>query len=240
MCFSPEADVAAAAIIGAVGVDALRHVPKRAAWPMAALPVLFAAHTLTEAFVWWGVRGELGGTETNAAALTAATAVYLAFAFVILPLYVPVAVLALERVPARRRAGAAALAAGAVCAGWLAFALVTGPVRAHADERHITYTVHLWMGSVPIALYLVSTCGVLLLSGRPFLRWFGAANLLAVAVLAWVSTEAVTSLWCAWAAVTSVAIAAHLRGRTPAGAPAGAPASVPRPGHQMAPRHPDG
>ncbi|MCK9899761.1 hypothetical protein CC117_01575 [Parafrankia colletiae] len=217
MCFAPEADVVAAVAIGAVGVDALRHVRDRAAWPLAALPVLFAAHTLTEAFVWWGVRGDFVDPGASAATRSAATAVYLAFAFVILPVYVPVVMLALERSPARQRAGAAVLAAGVVCAAWLAAALVTGPVRARADEHHITYTVDLWAGSVPIALYLVSTCGVLLLSGQPFLRRFGAVNLVAVAALAWVSTAAVTSLWCLWAAATSVSIAWHLRAR--AGAP---------------------
>ncbi len=33
----------------------------------------------------------------------------------------------------------------------------------------------------------------------------------AVAALTWLESSALTSLWCAWAAVTSVAIAAHLR-----------------------------
>lgn len=51
MCFAPEADVVAAVIIGAVGADALRHTRGRATWPLAALPLLFAAHSLTEAFV---------------------------------------------------------------------------------------------------------------------------------------------------------------------------------------------
>ncbi|OAA28135.1 hypothetical protein UG55_1006108 [Frankia sp. EI5c] len=213
MCFAPEADVVAAAVIGAVGVDALRHAHGRASWPLAALPALFAVHTLVEAFVWWGVRGDLGDAGTSSAVRTGATAVYLAFAFVILPIYVPVMMLTQERVPARRRAGAVTLAAGVVCACWLAAALVAGPVRARADRHHITYSVDLWAGAVPIALYLVSTCGVLLLSGRRFLRRFGAANLVALAGLAWVSTEAVISLWCVWAAATSVAIAWHLRRR---------------------------
>ncbi|EFC79974.1 hypothetical protein [Parafrankia sp. EUN1f] len=44
-----------------------------------------------------------------------------------------------------------------------------------------------------------------------FLRWFGAVNLAAVGLLAWLETDAVTSLWCAWAAVTSIAVAVHLR-----------------------------
>ena len=36
-------------------------------------------------------------------------------------------------------------------------------------------------------------------------------NLAAVGVLAWLDQVAFISLWCAWAALTSVAIAVHLR-----------------------------
>ncbi|MBA2752214.1 MAG: hypothetical protein H0U41_08280 [Actinobacteria bacterium] len=40
---------------------------------------------------------------------------------------------------------------------------------------------------------------------------FGLANVVAVAFLMWMRTEELTSLWCFWAAVASVAIAVHLR-----------------------------
>lgn len=126
-------------------------------------------------------------------------------------MYVPVMTLALERGRGRRWVGAVLLAAGVVCAGWLGQALVTGPVRARADHLHIAYSVDLWLGTIPIALYVVSTCGALLCSSRPFLRRFGAANLAAVALLASVSTTTVISLWCLWAAATSVSIAWYLR-----------------------------
>jgi hypothetical protein len=210
MCFSPEADVVAAVVIGAVGVDAARHTGRAAQWPLAALPLLLAGHTLDEAFIWWGLRGEV-----SHAVQTVTTAIYLAIAMVILPVYVPVTVLLLERARRRRPAQIAALVAGILCAAGLAAALVTGPVSTRAVGHHIVYYVHVRMGDALIALYLVSTCGALLLSGRRFLRWYGAANAAAVAVLAWIATEAVTSLWCAWAAVTSIGIAVYLRSTGP-------------------------
>jgi hypothetical protein len=43
------------------------------------------------------------------------------------------------------------------------------------------------------------------------MRWYGAANLVVVAALSWYASTAFISLWCLWAAITSVAIAAHLR-----------------------------
>lgn len=221
MCFSPVADVAAAAVIGGVGVDAVRHVHTRAQWPLAALPLLLATHTLIEAFVWWGVRGDVSHQ-----AETVATTFYLVIAFLVLPIYVPATVLLLERSATHRVIEIGALVAGTLCAVGLAAALIGRPFRATPEGHHLVYHVHMWAGPLTIALYLVSTCGAMIVSGRPFLRWFGLVNAVAVAVLAWIATDAVTSLWCAWAAVTSIAVAVYLRSTGPAaGHPVPAPAA---------------
>ena len=50
-----------------------------------------------------------------------------------------------------------------------------------------------------------------MLSSERRIAAFGLANLAAVVLLAWLESSALTSLWCAWAAVTSLAIVAHLR-----------------------------
>ncbi len=51
----------------------------------------------------------------------------------------------------------------------------------------------------------------MLVSSHRHIRWYGVVNVVAVGVLALVSATAFVSLWCVWAAVTSVAVAAHLR-----------------------------
>jgi hypothetical protein len=220
MCFSPEADVVAAVVIGGAGIDAARHVRTRPQWPLAALPLLLASHTLIEAFVWWGVRGDVSHRTG-----TVATALYLVIAFVVLPVYIPATVLLLERSPAHRLIEIGTLVAGVLCAVGLAAVLVARPFRASPEGHHLVYHVHMWAGPMIIALYLVSTCGTMIVSGRRFLRWFGLVNTAAVALLAWIATDAVTSLWCAWAAVTSIAVAVYLRSTGPAaGRPVPAPA----------------
>ena len=50
-----------------------------------------------------------------------------------------------------------------------------------------------------------------MLSSHRRIALFGVANLPAVVALAWIESTALTSLWCAWAAIISLAIAAHLR-----------------------------
>jgi hypothetical protein len=69
---------------------------------------------------------------------------------------------------------------------------------------------------------VVATVGALLSSSHRLVTLFGAANLVALPILVAVSTLALTSLWCVWAAATSVVIARHQRVTTwsPDGPPA--------------------
>jgi hypothetical protein len=60
-------------------------------------------------------------------------------------------------------------------------------------------------------LYVVATCGSLILSSDRVVAIYGWMNLVVVATLAVLLTSGIISLWCVWAAVTSIAIAIHLR-----------------------------
>jgi hypothetical protein len=205
MCFSPEVDVVAGLVIGAVGIDALRHVRRRSEWPLAAIPLVLAGHQLVEAFVWWGLKGHIAYGVWHPALW-----VYLAIAFGVLPVLVPIAVGALE--PAANRPRVAVFTAvGLVVSVVLMYAVVRGPVDASIKGHHIAYQVDLWHGGFIVALYVVATCGSLLASKNESVRLFGSANLVAVGLLSWLNQSGLISLWCSWAAVTSVAIALHLR-----------------------------
>lgn len=205
MCFSPEVDVAAGLLVGVVAVDCLRHTRRPAEVPLALLPLVFAVHQLVEAFVWWGLEGDVSTSVGRAAEW-----VYLAIAFGLLPVLVPLAVEALE--PATRRHRMALFVAlGGVVATLLMVAVVRGPILTRIEGYHVDYRVDLWQGGLLVLLYVLATCGSLLVSVHSHVRAFGIANLAAVAVLAWLNQSAFISLWCAWAALTSGAIALHLR-----------------------------
>lgn len=211
MCFSAQADLAGGVVIGAIGVDVLRHLDRRRDHlALACLPLLFAAHQLDETLVWWGLQGHIRPDVGHAA-----TWVYLIFAFVVLPVYVPVAVLALEP-PGRSRARIAPFAVlGAIVSAVLLAAMLRGPVAAQLGNHHLSYSTGLRSGGVIVAAYVLATCGALLFSGFRSVAVFGIVNLIAVAVLARFTIDGFASLWCGWAAVTSAAIALQLRLRHP-------------------------
>lgn len=212
MCFSAEADLVAGLVISGIGVDTVRHVRRASERPLAALPVVFGVHQLIEAGLWRGLEG-YGPVGLWRGAMIA----YLVIAFGVLPVLVPLAVGALESSAHRARVRSLTVL-GAAVAAVLLYALARGPVAASIDGLHIAYRVDLWHGGPLVAIYVLVTCGSLLLSEHAHVRRFGALNLAAVLVLAWLDQRALISVWCAWAAVTSAAIAIHLR-RSPSPEP---------------------
>ncbi len=207
MCFSPEADLVGGLVIGAIGVDAVRHVRgRRNHLLLAALPLLLGAHQLIESLVWWGREGHV-----PSAVGTICMWAYLVIALVVLPIFVPSAVVMLE--PSRRRKWLMApfVVLGVAVGSVLLAAMVRGPVGVQVRPYHLAYSVHVSHGLLVVILYVVAVCGALLLSGHRDVVTFGAVNLVAVAVIAALTVDGFASVWCAWAAVTSGAIALHLR-----------------------------
>jgi len=204
VCFSPEMDLAAAVVIGVVAVDTLRQTHRRAEIGLAVLPAVFAIHQLTEAFVWWGLQGQMSDAIT-----IAATHVYLAVAW-LFPVFVPLAVF-LVQAPRRRHVLGVLVAVGVVTTALLARATLDGPVSASIQGQHLSYDIDLTYPVTVVALYVVATCGALLVSSHRSLRVYGLINLPVVGALAVLSQSGLVSLWCLWAALSSIAIDVHLR-----------------------------
>lgn len=80
-----------------------------------------------------------------------------------------------------------------------------------AEGHRVVYQVHVQHRSLVVLLYLAATCGALLPSSQRYIRRFGVVNLAAAGALIWLDQTALISLWCAWAAITSLTITLHLR-----------------------------
>lgn len=173
---------------------------------MAALPVLFGLHQLVEVPVWWGLEGGVSpGLASGAAWL------YLAIAFGVIPWAVPYAVRHLEADKMRRALMSPLLGLGVVVAAVLMLVIVRTPIVVATGGNHLHYSASLEFGGLITVLYVVATCGALLLSSDRVVVMHGGVNLAVVAALAALLATGVISLWCLWAAVTSIAIATHLR-----------------------------
>jgi hypothetical protein len=206
MCFSPEADFTGGAIVVAVGVETLRRVRSPRELIVGALPLLFGLHQLVEGFVWLGLRGQVSDGVGSAA-----THVYIVYAHAILPALVPLGFMLLEPDPYRARRVLPFACLGALLGAYLLWQVTAYPVGTQAADHCIIYTTHTPNDVLVTVLYVVVTCGPALISSRPYLRWFGLVSVIGAIGAAVVQADAVTSLWCLYAALVSVLILEHFR-----------------------------
>ncbi|MFZ1995637.1 MAG: DUF6629 family protein [Solirubrobacteraceae bacterium] len=206
MCFSPQADFAAGAVVVGMGVQTLRRVGLRRELIVGALPLLLGIHQLVEGVVWLGLRGEVSPRLGDTAKET-----YIVFAHAILPALVPLGFTLLE--PDRRRARWMWLLVGlGLFLGVYLFWQVTAyPVGVRLQARCIDYTTHTPNDLLIGVLYVIATCGPALISSRRYLRWFGAVSVVGVIAAALVREDELTSLWCVYVALVSVLILEHFR-----------------------------
>lgn len=206
MCFSFEADLVAGAVLLPLGVATIRSTRSPREWPLASLPLIFASHQLIESIVWLGDDGRV-----SSGVFQAAIVVYLAIAQVLLPALVPVATWLVEPDRRRREVMLVPIAVGLATAGWFAWSIATHDVGAHAARHTMTYDTDIRIGPWITTGYIVATCGAILLSTRRYLLAFGVANVIGLSLAALVRYEAVTSVWCVYAAFASVLLLVHFR-----------------------------
>ena len=215
VCFSPQADAVGGLVICAIGVDAVRHIDQRREFiALAWIPLLLGAHQFIEALVWLWLQGHVPRGIGHVALWA-----YLLIAFVVLPVFVPLAVMALEPTRWRKAMMVPFALIGIVVAVVLFAAMVRGPVGVKLSPYHLSYEIRLSDGLGIVTLYVVAVCGPLLMSGYRNVVVFGVVNLVAVIVIARLTVSGFASVWCGWAAVSSAAITLHCRFARPYSGP---------------------
>lgn len=205
MCFSPEVDLTAGVLVTALGVDTIRHASRRDQLALATLPLLFGLHQLIETVVWW----RLDNAAPHTLGLTA-TWTYLFIALILVPIAVPYAFWRADLVRSRML-GSAFLAMGTFAAALDAWVLRLRDVPIHEQGHALSYAVGPIYGPVALGFYIVACCGPAIFGRSRTLAVFGAVNLIAVSALIYMSQAGLISLWCVWAAVTSVLINKFIR-----------------------------
>lgn len=207
MCFSPEGDLAGGVVVTAIGIDACRHLRGRNnLLILAAVPLLLGAHQIDESLVWWSLQNHVPHLAGRIAMW-----IYLVIAMVVVPILIPVAILRLAPTARRRWIVAPFAALGLGVGILLLVTMLRGPVTVQLGSYHLAYSIGLKHGLVIIGLYVVATCGSLLVSGYHHIFVFGVINLVVVVILARLTADGFASLWCFYAALASGAISLHMR-----------------------------
>jgi hypothetical protein len=120
MCFSATASFVAAGVTGMVGAAAVSRISQQSEMPLAAIPLFFAAQQAVEGALWLTLPLAPDGPVS-----TSLTYLFLLFAKVFWPFFVPFSVLLVESELIRRRILIALCAAGAAVAIFFLGSIVT-------------------------------------------------------------------------------------------------------------------
>lgn len=209
MCFSAQASFITGVGLLGLGAVTVRRTRTRGELLYAAIPLLFAFQQFLEGMLW------LAFANPAPALSTWLTDLYLLFANVLWPIYVPLAVLALETIPWRRRVITGVAVVGAAVSAYLLTILILQPITASVADRHILYDFTNPYEQTTIMLYVIATCASLLLSSHPRVVIFGVSAFISGAIAYTVYTTWFISVWCFFAAALSIIVLWHFQGRRP-------------------------
>ncbi len=192
MCFSANASFGASIILGAVSVVAIRKAATMPQCLFAVVPFLFSIQQAAEGVVWLSLMNA-GYT----AWLAIAVHIFLLFAYVVWPVWVPLTIML--------------LITGAFTSLYIAACMLLYPVHAAVNDHHIKYTfgypqaIHdlRWLSDT---FYFISTLAASFIATTKKVWLFGIVLIAAYIVSRVFFKDAVISVWYYFAALLSVVI----------------------------------
>lgn len=203
MCFSETASFGAAAILTTIGVFTLKKVEKPNQILFASIPLLFATQQFVEAFVWMSL------LHPKYAALEYyATFIFLLFAQVIWPLFVPLSMYHLELKKPQKFILLIIAILGILVSIYRLFWLLDVNVTAKIIEHHITYKFdeRTEFAKYYNVVYFLTTVVATFISTRKNMKTLGITILISVIISRIFFYQYFISVWCFMAAIISVFI----------------------------------
>ncbi len=212
MCFSSDASFGASAVLAVIGVAAIvkaKNTPQRL---FAAIPLIFSIQQFSEGMLWLSIKDhDMAGMADYSTHHPFFRDVFLLFALIVWPVYVPFTVWLLENDKKRKKKLSLLLAAGGIVSFCLLYVLITYPVQVMGEEHHIHFEFDLpvessntkWIISL---LYFMSTIVTPFISGIKRMKWLGVAFLLSYTIAVIFYSGFFVSVWCYFAALLSIVV----------------------------------
>ncbi len=203
MCFSANASFTAGTVLTVIGAISVRKVRVPSQIFFASIPIIFAIQQFSEGFLW------LSLTKPAFAELKVSmTFIFLFFAQIVWPFWVPFAVMKMNDTGKGKSFGKILLLCGTAVSVYLGYCLLNYPVNAQSDGMHIAYDQQ-YPKSVALVcgiLYVLATVFPPFFSGLKRMWMLGFAILISYVITTIFYNDYLVSVWCFFASVISVAV----------------------------------
>lgn len=203
MCFSSSVSFGASALLSIAGVVSVSRAESPQQKVLAMMPFVFAAQQFSEGILWVSLQhdnwAQYAGPVTH---------VFLLFAQVVWPMYIPFAMHVLEKVTVRKKIMSVLMMFGMLLAVYLGYCLLRYPVTATIISHHIHYEQQFslakkWYFGL---LYFIPTVIAPIISGYKPFRLIGYLFIAAYAVTYIFFHFFMISVWCFFGAIISMVV----------------------------------
>lgn len=203
MCFSATASFTAGILLTGIGVAAIKKTHHKSQLLFASIPLLFGVQQISEGVLWH----TLPNPEYELMQKTF-TYIYVLFAQTVWPIWVPIAILLLEKEATRKNIQRLFVLCGLVAGVYLGYCLFTFNVEAKIIGRHIDYIQDYPENTAVFSIVLYGLATIV----PPFFSHIKRMWLLGVTILiSYIITyiffnQYVLSVWCFFSSIISLSI----------------------------------
>jgi len=206
MCFSAAASFTASGVLSIVGTATLIKTKHKKTWLLAIVPLVFALQQFVEGLLWLSLKNGAGYTLLL-------THIFLFFALLFWPVYVPLVTLLLEPQKIRRIIIFFFCAGGAIVGVLLYVNFLREPAAAMVVNKCLLYPAPDSFPNLFYYLYILFIIGSGAVSSRPVIKLLSLLGLIS-ALISWlVYAVNFISVWCFFAAIISAVIYFYPQGQ---------------------------
>src|SRR5688572_22514175 len=201
MCFSAGASFGASAVLGLIGIVAIKKAKTTPQRLFALIPLFFSFQQLSEGMLWISLKDQ-GFTAWR----SASAYLFLFFAKVAWPVWIPLTIWLLEKDPKRKKVLSILLGTGILVSAFLLCSLLIFDLQVISTHHHLHYRFDFpdgirgitWIFSI---FYLVVTVAPAFISGIERMKWLGLSFIVSYLVSQIFFGGFVVSTWCYFAAI---------------------------------------
>jgi hypothetical protein len=203
MCFSANASFGAGVVLSVIGVASIKKVQHPSHILFASIPLIFAVQQISEGFLWLTLPNPEYATIQQIL-----THIFMFFAQFFWPLWVPIAILLLEKENRRKKIQKVLVGIGIIVSFYAGYCLIAYHIQAKIVGYHMTYKIEYpnHLGKYGGILYLLATVAPPFFSHIKRMWIFGTTILISYIITAIFYEHYVVSVWCFFASIISISI----------------------------------